>query len=349
MNIPYFNGQVPSNQTAIFSFGIATSTDNYTDVRIGYNSSGLYINLQIVDRYLWYDTNTSVPNLGNGDNASVYLSTATSSTRLVPQQTYMFQTGVNGYTKRPNYQQAFTGNGTTWTPAKIPFTAVYGWKGHGMNGAQDRGWSMAYSIPFSSLGMSGAPSQGTEWKLAVQVQNKDSITQAPPLPSKWWPESATATNPSNWGNIVYGLPKYTPPQAGNISTYTVRNGLNNQVVTDGMVGGGLGCGSNVSDVWTQLGGTTYTRQLQVTVENEENISNWNCFSKFYITFPISSLPAGKSVVKATVTLYEYSNAGQQGQPNPSYIQVATVGQGSESQRFAGIMHRWCKKTSAALS
>ena len=326
INLPYFNGAVPSNQTAIFWFGIESSTDNYTDVRIGYNSTGLYINLDIVDRYLWYDTNTSAPNLNNGDNASVYLSTSTTATSLSAQQTYMFQTGVNGFKKRPNYQQAYTGNGTTWTAAKIPFTALYGWKGHGFNGAQDRGWSMAYTIPFSSLGMSGAPTQGTAWKLAVQVQNKDSASQTSPLPSEWWPTSAIATNPSSWGNIVYGLPKYTPPSAGNTTPYTIRNGLNGQVVTDGMVGGGLGCGSNVSDDWTQLGGTAYTGATQVTVENEENISNWNCFSKLYITFPLSSLPTGQGVIKATVTLYEYSNAGTQGQPNPSYFQVATVGQ-----------------------
>src|SRR5207248_2656937 len=131
----------------------------------------------------------------------------------------------------------YTGNGTTWTAAKIPFTAVYGWKGHGMNGAQDRGWTMAYTIPFSSLGISGAPSQGTTWKLAVQVHNKDNASGTPALPDKWWPVSGTATNPSSWGNIVYGLPTYAAPAAGKGSTYTVRNGLNNQVVTDGMVGG----------------------------------------------------------------------------------------------------------------
>ncbi len=326
INIPYFNGAVPFNQTAIFWFGDVSSTNNYVDVRIGYNSSGLYINLQIVDRYLWYDTNTSAPNLNNYDNASVYLSTATTSATLVPQQTFMFQTGVNGYKKRSNYQQAYSGNGTTWSAAKIPFTAVYGWKGHGLNGADDKGWSMAYTIPFSSLGMS-APSQGAAWKLAVQVQNKDSAAQTPPLAATWWPTAATATNPSSWGNIVYGLPTYTPPSSVGkaLPPYTIRNGLNSQVVTDGMVGGGLGCGSNVSDVWTQLGGTSYTGATQITVENEENISDWNCFSKIYMTFPLSSLPAG-NIIKATVTLYEYSNAGTQGQPNPSYIQVATVGQ-----------------------
>ena len=34
INIPYFSGAVPFNQTAIFWFGDVTSTDNYTDVRI---------------------------------------------------------------------------------------------------------------------------------------------------------------------------------------------------------------------------------------------------------------------------------------------------------------------------
>src|SRR5690348_12238025 len=94
INIPYFNGPVPSNQTAIFWFGVTSPTDNYTDVRIGYNSTGLFIHLDIVDRSLWYDTNTSAPNLNNGDNASVYLSTSTTATSLVAQQTYMFQAGV---------------------------------------------------------------------------------------------------------------------------------------------------------------------------------------------------------------------------------------------------------------
>src|SRR5207237_7090347 len=51
INIPYFNGPVPYNQTAIFWFGDVTSSDNYTDVRIGYNSSGLFIDLDIVDEY----------------------------------------------------------------------------------------------------------------------------------------------------------------------------------------------------------------------------------------------------------------------------------------------------------
>src|SRR5207244_4638975 len=116
-----------------------------------------------------------------------------------------------------------------------------------------------------------------------------------------------------------------PPQTSKTTTYNNRNKLNNQVVTDGMVGGSLSCGNRGLNRWTQWGTQTYPAAPQVNIQNESDISDWNCFSKFYITFPLSSLP-GHGVVKATVTLYEYGNSGVQGTPNPSHIQVAVVGQ-----------------------
>src|SRR5207244_13076531 len=60
------------------------------------------------------------------------------------------------------------------------------------------------------------------------------------------------------------------------------------------------------------------------MHNESNLWDWNCLSKIYISLPMSSHTQGKGVVNAKVTLYEYGNSGVQGQPNPSYIQVATV-------------------------
>src|SRR5437870_1121617 len=137
INIPYFSTAVPFNQTAIFWFGDVTSTDNYADVRIGYNSSELYVDLHIVDRYLWYDPNTTAPDLTKGDNATIYLNTTQSGSSALDQNSYAFQAGVNGYKKRNNYQKAYTGNGTAWTPANIQFTAIYGWRGHGFNGPED--------------------------------------------------------------------------------------------------------------------------------------------------------------------------------------------------------------------
>jgi len=325
IHVPYFTTAVPFNQTAIFWFGDVTSTDTYTDVRVGYNSSELYIDLQIVDHYLWYDPNTSAPDVTKGDNASIYLNTTTNGSNLLDRYSYKFQAAVNGYIQRTNYQQAYVGKGTTWTAATNPFTTVYGWRGKGINGPEDSGWSMTYHIPFASLGIAGPPSQGTLWKLAVKVHNQDDAANTP-LPDKWWPVSASELIPSSWGQIGFGLPTYQPPQTSKMTSYTIRNKLNNQVVMDGMVGGALGCEHHGLNRWTQGGIQTYTGATQINIQNESDISDWNCFSKFYITFPLSSLPVGQNVVNAKVTLYEYANSGVQGQPNPSYIQVATVSQ-----------------------
>lgn len=322
VNVPYFGkNAVPFGQTAIFWFGDITATDTYTDVRVGYNNSELFIDLQIADSSLWYDTNTSAPNLSKDDNASVYLNTTSTGSG----NSYQFQTGVNGPVRRPNYQQAYTGSGTSWTRANIPFTAVYWWQGHGFNGALDYGWSMTYHIPFSSLGLSGPPSQGTSWKLAVQVQNRDSASTPLPLPSKWWPVSASAADASSWGQMVFGIPVYQPPQTSTTASYTIRNKLNGQVVTDGMVGGSLSCGHGLNR-WTQWGTQSYPGATRINIQSEMYPSDTNCFSKFYITFPLGLLPSGQAVVKATVTLYMYGNAGEQGQSNPTYIQVATINQ-----------------------
>lgn len=323
INVPYFHTNVPFDQTAIFWFGTIDSTNNYTDVRIGYNSSELYIDLRVIDRYLWYDPNTQAPDLTKGDNASIYLNTTKNGSNTLDQHSYQLQTGVNGNIQRNNYQKAYIGNGTAWTQASTRFTTSYWWRGHGFNGPEGSGWSMTYHIPFSSLGMSTPPPQGTLWKLAIKVHDRDNASYTP-ISDKWWPEFSRETIPSSWGDLVFGLPIYQPPRTGQYSAYVIRNKLNNQVITDGMVGGALGCGNLGLDRWNQIGKRSYPGANRVNIQNEQDMSDWNCFSKFYVTFPLSSLPKGKAVFNATVTLYEYGNAGAQGRPNPSYIQIATI-------------------------
>jgi hypothetical protein len=325
INVPYFPNSVPFNQTAIFWFGTISSSTTYTDVRIGYSNSELYVDLRNVDRYLWYDTNKTNPNLNNGDNASLYLSTSNATNTQLDAHSYQFQTAVNGYKQYPTYQQAYTGQGTKWTTAKIPFTTNYGWRGQGFNGVhEDAGWSMTYHIPFSSLKMS-KPAQGTVWKLGVRIHNRDNTANT----DTWWPQGAGSTNPSNWGQLHFGMPVYQAPKSGSKTVYTVRNKLNNQVVTDGMVGGAQGCGSFLggkTNRWNKEGNQSYPGAIHVNIMNESDISDWDCFSKFYVTFPLGALARGKAMVNAKITLYEYANAGVQGKPNPSYIQVGVVNQ-----------------------
>src|SRR5436309_175305 len=185
---------------------------------------------------------------------------------------------------------------------------------------------MTYHIPFSSLGTAGPPSQGTPWKLGIQVHNQDNASDTP-LSLKWWPETADDLLPSSWGVLAFGLPTYQAPQTTNSAPYTIRNGLNNQVVTDGMVGGSLNCYSKGLNRWTGLGGQSYPGATRFNIQNEWDISDWNCFSKFYISFPLTSLPAGQGVVSAKVTLYEFGNSGTKGKTVPSLIQVASVNEG----------------------
>src|SRR5579859_1658721 len=177
IDIPYFNNAaVPFNQTSIFWFGSVSSSDNYVDVRMGYNNKELYVDLQIVDRWLWYDPNAKAPDLSKGDTATLFLNTTQNGSNTPDQSSYKFVAQVDWFQPRTHYQQAYKGNGSTWAASSIPFTTVSGWRGNGFNGKEDSGWQMTYHIPFSSLGKGGAPAQGTSWKLGVKVHNQDNAS-----------------------------------------------------------------------------------------------------------------------------------------------------------------------------
>jgi len=67
----------------------------------------------------------------------------------------------------------------------------------------------------------------------------------------------------------------------------------------------------------------------MNVQNEQDIADWPCFAKYYVTFPLGSIPAGKSIVSAQLTMYQFGSAGASGNNygvNPSLIQLSTVGQ-----------------------
>jgi len=178
IDIPYFNSSpVAFNQTAIFWFGKIDSSHVYADVRVGYNNTELYIDLRIVDNYLWYDTNKQAPNLDAGDNASVYLNIENNGT-LAPTA-YKFQTAVSGPQQWNTYEKTYTKKGAAWTLANMPFSYAYWWRAQGFNGTEGAGWSSTYHIPFSSLGLSKAPSQGTVWKLGVRLHNPGNAANTP--------------------------------------------------------------------------------------------------------------------------------------------------------------------------
>src|SRR5262249_19441457 len=117
----------------------------------------------------------------------------------------------------------------------------------------------------------------------------------------------------------YQAPTVTSPQ-----TQTIQHKLNGAVVADADVGGYTTCGGAL-DYWTQWGNANYAGGADFNIQNESDISDYPCFARYYVTFPLSSLPVGQGVVSATLTLHEFGGSGAPGQATPSQIEVSTVG------------------------
>jgi hypothetical protein len=125
--------------------------------------------------------------------------------------------------------------------------------------------------------------------------------------------------------LRFGLPGYTlstpvVPQG----TTVIRQGLNGAVVQDAVVGGNTLCGGTMSDPFVEWGNLNYAPVPVFNVQNVEYISEWPCFSKVFITFPLTALPSSKKIISATLTLHHSGNPGPA--PESAYIQVLTVGQ-----------------------
>ena len=98
-------------------------------------------------------------------------------------------------------------------------------------------------------------------------------------------------------------------------------------MVDADVGGSSNCGGAAApDYFPTWGELNYEGKEFLNIQNLGHISEWPCFSKYYVTFPLDVLPPGKVVISATLTLYQFGNAGQGRDPGPqpSLIQVLTV-------------------------
>ena len=144
---------------------------------------------------------------------------------------------------------------------------------------------------------------------------------------KTWPEAMTGNTPGSWGQLSFGKAIYTPPTSTPEGEVIIRHGKDGANVIDAAVGGHTICGDNV-DHWTEWGNTNYAGYSQFNIQNQWDISDWPCFSKFYITFPLGTVPPGKVILSATLTLTLFGNAGggSWGEPPDSYIEVFSVGE-----------------------
>ena len=318
VNAPLLD-EIRLTQGAVLWFGQVTPDGAYADVRVGYTATSLFVHLNIADRLLWYDSSPKVQDLLQWDAASLYVSQPRG-------QAYRFDGQLSWWESRSGYQAAWRLSAQTWQPATIPFSTSTTWRGNAPNDDRDDdGWSILYTIPFSSLGLSTAPAAGSVWKVGLRLYDRDDVAGSPRSVQSW-PAEFNEQNQDSWAILVFGLPVYSPPSWSIPSgTTTIRHKLDGAVVQDGMVGGGMLCGGDLNK-WSQWGSANYAGAEQVNIQNQLDISDRPCFSKFYITFPLERIPAGKLIHSAELTLYQFGNAGGGvwGDPPSSLIQVLTI-------------------------
>ncbi len=332
VNAPYFAGNIADPETAIFWFGRVTPSVNNADVRVGYNNSELYVSVSIFDRRLWYNPTPSTGPLTAWDATSLYIDLDGNAGGAPGPGAYRFDAQLNWFEPRAKFQAVYHGDGTNWINATTQFTTASGWRGDAPNdNTDDRGWVINYHIPFASLGLSNAPAPQTRWGLALVLYDRDDAAGTP-IPNQTWPEKLSPNSPSTWGQLSFGLPTYTPPTATPGGTVTLRQGLNGVTVPDAAVGGTLAvdgsgstlCPSDSNYIWNQWGNQNFASAPRFNIQNQSDVGDWPCFAKYYVTFPLSSLPSGKAIISATLTLHEFGNAGAPGQAQPSLIQVSRV-------------------------
>jgi hypothetical protein len=329
VNVPYLEVAPPdpySTKPAIFWFGQVNNTSNYADVRTIYDDDALRVIVHIMDRWLWYDTSHTMATLTDWDAATLYLNLSGASGAAPGADAYQFVAQLNHWQARDNYQAAYRGNGAGWNLAATPFETSTVWRGSALNNndGNDRGWYARFVIPFASLGLSSPPPAGAVWGLAVVVHDRDDAAGIP-IPDTTWPEAMLANVPASWGELHFGLPTANLPPGLPTEVITIRQGLNGATVTDAHVGGHTVCGSDHwPDYFPTWGDANYAGYTQINVQNQWDIADWPCFSKYFVTFPLNvSAPAGKTLISARLIMHQFGNAWGQG-VEPAWIQVLTV-------------------------
>lgn len=308
---------------AIFWLGKVGMDTNYADVRAWYYAPYLKLVVHMTDRELWHASAPSPATLTQWDAVSITLDTAGSAGAAPRTTSYRFVKQL-GNTGSPASQAAFRGTGSDWQLSPVVFSATDSWRGNYPNDSVwDVGWLAEFEIPFASFGLAAPPAEGTVWALSVSVHDRDDAAGTP-IAVQRWPENLDTQRPETWGELQFGRPVFVPATTTVSGTTLVRQGLSGATVTDAAVGGHTICGEGLN-AWTQWGNATYPGLTQFNIQNQWDISDFMCFSKYYVTFPLTSLPPEKAVVSAKVRLTLFGNAGYvAGDAKPSSIDVLTV-------------------------
>jgi hypothetical protein len=343
VNIPRFPGAVDTSQMAIFWFGVnenppgqgrpAIPGRNYVDVRMAYSPASLVIWATITDYYVWYGDGSQPT---QDDSLAVYLDTNGDRAATPQADDYYFVLGAHNYPtyNAPDYKHQAHGTGAGWSPmttATFTDTSVLQWSGSGPNDNSvgfEYGWIAGIEIPWSQLGRSGPPADGTHWGLGVVNYDRDDAVGVPGAITTpvTWPEAFNSSSPSSWGDLDFGLAHYSPPAAVQRGTTLIRTGVLSTHVDDSWMGGGGSCAGGHN------GGSTINHgsDTALFVGSEILPTHFPCFNKSYLRFPLTSLPLGKVIISATLTLHQWGSAGDPTAPNDedhghdSYVWLSSV-------------------------
>ena len=325
VNAPGFDGNISFTSSAIFWFGNVTLSENYADVRVGYNNSELRVIILVFDRLTWYDGSPTPAELTDWDAATLLLDKDGNLGSALDSNSYRFVGQMRWWETPADYQVVYQGAGSNWIASAVPFTTDSSWVSDNLpsDNQDDRGWVITFHIPFTSLGLSGPPAQGSLWGLGLALHDRDSAA-GPPLTVKTWPESLSQDRPSTWGQLVFGLPTFIPPSIASTGSTSIREGLDGAAVKDAHIGGHTRCGEEFNpNFYNGWGDRNFAGYEQVNIQNQGNLGDWPCFSKYYVTFPLDNIPPGKVILSARLTMYQFGNSSPS-EANPSLIQVLTV-------------------------
>lgn len=326
VNAPSFTGDIVFEQAAIFWFGQLSPTTNHTQVRVGYNSTTLWLYVASFDRRLWFDDSPTAASLTEWDAATILLDTNPAAGSTPAGTSYRFVAQLSGGADA-NYRTAYQGTGQGWAAQPLTFATTPGWRGTRLNDAtDDRGWVMTFEIPFATLGLSGPPAAASEWKLGVFVHDRDEQSGGT-NPDTFWPESTRRDEPSTWGTLRFGLPGYAAPARPVSGQATIRRATQaDAAVPDADVGSTITnqCPGDDYAIWNEWANRNTGAAPDFNIQNQSDIADWPCFARYYVTFPLDAIPAGKQIVSATLTLHQFGNAGGANEAKPSWIQVLTT-------------------------
>jgi hypothetical protein len=325
-NVENFASDAFSEMT-VFWLGKVAINENYTDVRIGYNQSKLYVFLASFDRLLWYDASPAPDTIDEWDSVSLFIQPS-GGNQLVADGAYKLDAALAPLeASRSLYQSVSVWNGSSWDGWTVPFTSSTQWRGDGLNNSNDdQGWNIIYEIPFASVGLSSPPPQNTEWRFAITVNDRDYL-DGKIIESKSWPDTFEDDSSNGWGKGYFGLLNSTSSSDTPEGIIIVREGLDNTIVPDVSPGGYSTCGDGLN-FWTEWGEKVYQGDAVYTavVQNQRDIADWPCFSKYFVKFPLDKIPFGKSILDAKLTMHLFGNSGEWGdpvfQPYRSLIQLS---------------------------